>query len=350
MRDTKLRGSKQRPWAIRFPGSVTLVPRWIFAVVVPAWLVILAVYHYVALGPEAFRAVSPEIAWFEFVHALIIGYLPASIAYSLRGARRDLHALRPALRLSDKQFRDQLLALGSFNGAHLLLLVGLFVALLQASLLIGPSPSPTWPDGRPPLGDPRMSWIMLRSGIIAALGAQLGYVDVTVARRFSKIGETWAVIDLLDLSPVAPFARRGLRSVVIWIGLTILTSLLFLVSWAQPTARVVLLLILGVAATVLLLPVLGVHRRAREAKSAELERVREALRSEREAQLAAREPGALADPRLSNLIAYERRIESARTWPFDPGTLVRFGFYVALGVGSWLGGAIVERLLGRVLE
>lgn len=349
MRDTKLRRFKNPPWAIRFPGSVSRAPHWIFAVVVPAWLVILAVYHYLAIGPEAFRAVDPEIAWFELVHALIIGYLPASIAYSLRGARRDLHALRPALRLSDTQFRDRLLALGTFNGAQLFLLVVLLVGLSQASLF-GPSPSPTWPEGRPPLGDPRMTWIMLRNGIIAALGAQLVYVDVTVARRFSKIGETWAAIDLLDLSPLAPFARRGLRSVLIWTGLTILTSLLFLVSWARPAARAALVLILSVAAIVLLLPVLGVHRRAREAKGAELERVREALRSERDALLAAREPGAVADPRLSNLIAYERRIESARTWPFDPGTLVRFGLYVTLGVGSWLGGAIVERLLGSALD
>jgi hypothetical protein len=38
------------------------------------------------------------------------------------------------------------------------------------------------------------------------------------------------------------------------------------------------------------------------------------------------------------------------TWPFDTGTLVRFGFIIAMATGSWLGGALVERLLGAALD
>ena len=38
-----------------------------------------------------------------------------------------------------------------------------------------------------------------------------------------------------------------------------------------------------------------------------------------------------------------------REWPFDASALLRFGLYTAVGVGSWLGAALVERLLDTVL-
>ncbi len=38
------------------------------------------------------------------------------------------------------------------------------------------------------------------------------------------------------------------------------------------------------------------------------------------------------------------------TWPFDASTLLRFALYTSLGVGSWVGGALVERVLGAALD
>jgi hypothetical protein len=39
-----------------------------------------------------------------------------------------------------------------------------------------------------------------------------------------------------------------------------------------------------------------------------------------------------------------------REWPFDAPTLTRFFLYVAIPLGSWVGGALVERLLGAALD
>ena len=111
-----------------------------------------------------------------------------------------------------------------------------------------------------------------------------------------------------------------------------------------------LILILAVAVATLLLPVVGVHRCILETKQTELERVRAGIRSERDTMLQPRGASGASDVRLSNLIAYETRIASVNTWPLDVSTLLRFSFYVALGVGSWLGGAMVERLLGVALD
>ncbi len=52
---------------------------------------------------------------------------------------------------------------------------------------------------------------------------------------------------------------------------------------------------------------------------------------------------------MADIVAYEARVASIATWPFDLSTLVRFALYVALGLGSWLGAAVVERLLSAVL-
>ena len=90
------------------------------------------------------------------------------------------------------------------------------------------------------------------------------------------------------------------------------------------------------------------HRRLVEAKGAQLSRIDAALRPEAEENLkqgAAEAQGA----RLSNLIAYRGLVEAANTWPFDPGVWLRFAVYVALGLGSWLGGALVDRLIDRAL-
>ena len=49
--------------------------------------------------------------------------------------------------------------------------------------------------------------------------------------------------------------------------------------------------------------------------------------------------------RLPGLLALEVRIESVREWPFDASSLLRVGFYLLIGLGSWIGAAAIERLL-----
>ena len=48
-------------------------------------------------------------------------------------------------------------------------------------------------------------------------------------------------------------------------------------------------------------------------------------------------------------LAYEARIEAVREWPFDVPTLVRFAAFLLLPLGSWLGGALVERVVSGIL-
>jgi hypothetical protein len=53
--------------------------------------------------------------------------------------------------------------------------------------------------------------------------------------------------------------------------------------------------------------------------------------------------------RLADAIAWEARVASLRDWPIEAPTLLRLALFVAIGLGSWVGAALVEKLLGRVL-
>jgi hypothetical protein len=48
---------------------------------------------------------------------------------------------------------------------------------------------------------------------------------------------------------------------------------------------------------------------------------------------------------LAEVAAYQHLIEGVREWPFDTSSLLRFGFYLLIPLGSWFGGAMVERVV-----
>jgi hypothetical protein len=100
----------------------------------------------------------------------------------------------------------------------------------------------------------------------------------------------------------------------------------------------------------LILPVRGIHLRLRQAKQAELERVHAAIRGDPGPLAGSLISGHGASLGLSDLLAYREFIESVREWPFDTSTMLRFALYLAIPLGSWLGGAFVERLLGAALD
>jgi hypothetical protein len=184
-----------------------------------------------------------------------------------------------------------------------------------------------------------MGWLIART-----LTLELG-----VAFGFARLGSRSVTVDWLDQRPLAPFSRKGLRSVLLLLLFSFAFSLFLLEPWGRFVALPFLIFFPLLCVAALLLPVSGVRQRLLEAKRAELSRVDAALRAEAEANLkqtSAEAQGA----RLSNLVAYRGLVEAASTWPFDFGVWLRFSVYVALGLGSWLGGALVERLISAALD
>jgi hypothetical protein len=59
-------------------------------------------------------------------------------------------------------------------------------------------------------------------------------------------------------------------------------------------------------------------------------------------------PAASGEPRLADLVAWHAFLERVREWPIDAPALLRGALIAALGIGSWLGGALVDRVVDRL--
>jgi len=161
---------------------------------------------------------------------------------------------------------------------------------------------------------------------------------------FVRVETRLAPVNLLRPQALAPFARRGLRNAFFWIGGSSLGSTVFVALSFSWLTGLVLLFTLLMGTLAFLLPVRGLHRRIRTAKEAELERLHDAIQRARK-NLLDGAGDAAASNSMSGLLAYEHRIAGIREWPIDPPQIARFVLIMALGLGSWLGGAVVGHLV-----
>jgi hypothetical protein len=338
------------PRTIALFESIPLAPIWIGLLIAGLWFSVYLIYAYLVGWIDGSRYLGDPLwamqFWFELIQAVMIGYAPTVATYWLQGTVQDLHALRPALACSDTEFQEELKKLTGFERRPQVLaaLVGVVIGL---GTVFYPG---IWFGGRPALGDPLLTWGILRSVLLFSLVAHTVYVSIALTSRLSRTGERRAQVDLLDVTPLTPFARNGLRGALLLMGWIVLTSLILLAPWSGDIAIVGLCVVLGLAVATLLWPVLGVHRRIREAKRMELERVRAAIRLESSVRIESRGNWQAPSVHLSDLIVYKGLIESVNTWLFDFPALLKFSLIVLVGVGSWLGQAFAERLLNVFID
>jgi hypothetical protein len=348
-RDRPVDGAAMR-WVASVPlGSVGL------GVATASLLILLRVAWEAAFGDlDSFSAArfapwNEAGAWTSLVIAVLTGFVVGAGIHVRRATLRDVEALAPLLDCSTQEhagFTRSILH-SDPRPTWLATLAGVLVGLLVITEREGSLPF---------LLSNQYShhgylWGLLANALLFAILGREAYETFKISRVFTRIEARIKTIDLLDLRPLVPFARRGLRSAFFWLAGSSIASLIFLGQGFQWATALVLAGTLTLGTLALLLPVRGVHRRIRAAKQAELTRVRDAIRGDRDLLL--RQPGDAASPaapRLPALLAYESRIAEVNTWPFDTPTLARFGLLMAVAVGSWLGGAVVERALGLFLD
>lgn len=338
------------PWVLRLFDRVPLAAFWVGIVLATALFAVFLAYSWLfGTGLGRLANLHGDGNWLaEIIEDLFFGWTLAIAAASARGAQLDFEALRPALDFSavdSATLRRQVLTYQPLPLALVAAASGIVVAVATP---LDPS---LWADGRfPGWAHPTAIWLAARNfanwcavGFAMALGLMLGHA-------FSRLGDHLRV-DLLDRAPLAPFAHRALRNVSWWMLLAAFLSLHYAGrGWAGELLPLALLSLAAFALGAFTLPLLGAHRSIRARKEAELARVRAAIRDARERVLAAEAAERLAGGRLADLVAYEGRIAAVPEWPLDASTLVRLGFYLMLGLGSWVGAAIVEWLVDAVLR
>ena len=88
-----------------------------------------------------------------------------------------------------------------------------------------------------------------------------------------------------------------------------------------------------------MLPLRGIRKKIMNAKENELDWCRQTLKTARDEL----KTDAGGQKSIAELAADKAIIENLRNWPFDNPTLIRFSLYLLIPLGSWLGGAFVER-------
>ena len=167
------------------------------------------------------------------------------------------------------------------------------------------------------------------------------FVLLTESSRLSKISDSIDQLDPLNLDPYQPLVRQGLTNAILVVGMgTIMTFFLL-----EPGFSIFVVFIISTFSIYawigLMLPLRGIRKKIKFAKSEELKRC-ELLLADSVRDFKNNAP---SDRTINEIVAYKELIENVRNWPFDSPTMTRFGLYLLIPVGSMFGGALVERFM-----
>jgi hypothetical protein len=281
--------------------------------------------------------------WLDLLNGALFAYVPTALWILRRARLRDLRELRPVLRPGTDP--AALAASVLCVPPQWLACAGLACALLFGSFpVLDPA---FWPDARPPLSDPIMLFFIARMSVTGWLGGHALATELFATRGLARIGAEHVRVDLFELRPLSVFARAGQRSALAWVIVSSLISLFWLGPGAGSANAFVVSGILLAVSTAFFAVIYPVHRNIHATKRAAQEALELRIRARSEALLAggvAREAG----PSLADLVAAHAFLERVREWPLGAPALARGALIVAIAVGSWLGGALVERVVDRL--
>jgi hypothetical protein len=338
MSNTRAASGRGLPWTQLFLEKLPVEPIWGGLVLVVTQLALGSAYRY-SLGFQ--QKFVPDI-----VFALLIGVAPVAAIYSRRATLARLDDLRPALDVSESRFAALAEEITGWDWTWSRL--SGVVALVVATVVVWNEPGVVRDS---PPGHAMFPWVLYVNLAAIWLSTRTITQEVVVSWRISRLGRDHAVVDVLDQGPLRPFARHGAQGALIPILTVTIFSMLYISGDAGDAVPFTVMLVVSISAASALIPVHGVHLRLAEQKRQRLARVAEAIREAQEPVLAAR-PGEAGDgaAHLHALLALRAQLEASREWPWDVPTVVRLALYVAIGLGSWLGGALVERIVDLVLS
>ena len=273
---------------------------------------------------------------------LVTGYLPAALLGVLQSGRRTVLVLQGTLNCTPREC--EVLAASMRLSTRGLVITGLAGLILSLAMpyIVPPVPETPW---NPLTWTPEVAWHRILGPITMMWGFWGTYAIVTVSVRMSRIAKNMCKIDLLDLSPLAPFTQQGLTNALVIIGSLSVWSLMMI-----ETGFGQMLLIIGggtLIGTVLALvsPVHGVHVRIRQSKEKELGWVNSEISTHQDVFHGSETSH--PSGRMADLIAYRGLVENVPEWPFTINTYSRILLYVLLPVATWGIGLIAELLVER---
>lgn len=278
------------------------------------------------------------------VHCLLAGYLPAAFLYVIRNGKRTVARLQGALDCTREECETLANSVRvSRRGLFAAALIG-FVIALAPPYFVAPVPDAPW---NPAEWNEEVFWHRVLGPVMGVGLVWLAYAISAVSLRMSRIAQRLSHIDLLDLTPLAPFAQQGLTNALLLVGVLSVASLMMLESGFMMLMIVIGSSTLVLAVLALLAPVFGVRKRVRKAKQQELTWINSQI-----SDLKAAFSGAQANRKggdLADLVAYRGLIENVPEWPFTGTTYLRLFAYALIPLASWGVGIVAEELIGRLI-
>lgn len=268
---------------------------------------------------------------------VLVGYLPAAHWYLRKWSHERIGELIESFALHDEppMLKERMVVPAGVVGCLV------FIALFHII------PNPGYYIIQP------WNWSLNYAAVIAASSlvgwwmGRLSFELIDTALHLTTMAKRLPKLNLLDTAAFKPFAQQGVQSALLIVILMSITSHLAVNPGKTIVGAIAFMCVMSVLTVIaLIFPVRGIHRRLQARKNEELGAIRMQIRSEQEKLCI----GSDRDTsRLLALLAMETRIERVSEWPFDVGSISRFLFYLFLGLGSWVGAAVVERLLNSAL-
>jgi uncharacterized membrane protein YccF (DUF307 family) len=334
-------------WTERVYASIPLSPVMVGTAIAGVLVLAFGVSEF-ALGRHLLLGdieEMPSLVRSAVVHCLLAAYLPTAYIYLLRGYRGTLDQLRGDLDCSDAEVAELRARIGRYytvgRGLAGLAGIGIVIWITRATT--------------PPLEDP-WAWSALAQEVrwhrVLSLwnGPWIGiFILAAIAegRRLTGLAARVSRVDLLDLQPLLPFTRQALLNALLLAGLAGIALLTVGVVQSGFWVLVAGIWTLGAVAIGINLAaaLLPVHRLIRDAKQTQLDWCRHALIRERTKL----QEGGAERSRIDEIVAYRDVVQGVSAWPFDSSTAVRILLYLLIPLGSWAGGAIVERFVDSLL-
>lgn len=329
------------PWTLRIYDALPGNPFWIGIGFTTALLLIFFAGR--SLLGESGNSDSNDLR-VAITQILVTAYSASAYAYLLMSARKTTLDLSPVaqdipqwqtvVERAGKHSRWVLLLIGAAS----YLIVGVAVTNLTTPEPVNPWAWHGWSYD--------VFWHRGTTVLFAWWLACLCYVTVVESSRLSRLSYEIESVDLLDLRAYRPLVRQGLTNALLVIGMVSIISLLGVESryWPVLVGSWVLFTLLAWAG--MMLPLRGIRKKISAAKKNELVWCERALTIARDGL----KSGTGEQNSFAEIMAYRTAIENVRNWPFDNPTLVRFSLYLFIPLGSWLGGAFVERGLDLFLS
>jgi hypothetical protein len=187
------------------------------------------------------------------------------------------------------------------------------------------------------------AWFVFVEVYVSLLTARGVVLSTRSSQMFDHSIKHDLAIDLLRIDQLNVIGRNRARTAFIWFAVAATICLFFVGDNMALSTFFTLAFSAGMGLWTFLRPMEGVHRRIRQAKEAELEKVRKSISTLREQASSQAD----AATRLQGLLAYEKRIEDVREWPFDQTTALRLSAYIFIPAIPWFGQAIVQYFVER---